>query len=141
MKTVISLPARNTRTVCIYMASHILNSYLDSVENQYIIQTIATVLISVAISVLLLFCTDTDSGKNLITISLADIIADQIIGTPLEECTKLRKSLWLVYLRVSLEEYQLLSSYSELGLHGLLYYSQRKLHVLHHKYTYVNWIL
>ena len=36
------------------------------------------------ISVLLLFCTDTDIvGKN--AISVADIVADPIIGTPLAE--------------------------------------------------------
>ena len=36
---------------------------------------------SVAKSVLLLFCTDTDIGKN--AISVADIVADPIIGTSL----------------------------------------------------------
>jgi len=47
----------------------------------FICKLFAAVWTSVAISVLVLFCTDTDIGKN--AISVADISAEPIIGTPL----------------------------------------------------------
>ena len=79
VKTVIGFPAINTKIACIYMASRsaccrvnnkplALMSHMNNVENRQRIIRLCTnycyCIISVVISVLLLFCTDTDIGKN-----------------------------------------------------------------------------